>query len=178
MSGAARSRSAPPRSPPPAAAALGPRRLHACVSTCEGPRAQRMLAPSRLPLERARTAGPRRVAVRPFREDHLLRDSMGRDVGQQHLASEGRDESGRGFCTGGSARCLGEMADQPCGGQRASRNGACAGSLPLSFGRSPARRPVCARFTHHHSPHAHLLRAGLAQDPPAELDEAMIDMMN
>ena len=56
---------------------------------------------------------PRRFAVRLSREGHLLRDSMGREVGQQRLSSEGRDESGGGFWAGGSATGLGEMADQP-----------------------------------------------------------------
>ena len=57
---------------------------------------------------------------------------MGHEVGQQRLSSEGRDES-VGFCAGGSATGLGEMADQA-----GSVDRAMVGSLPLSFGRSSA----------------------------------------
>ena len=166
MSGAARSRPAPPCSPRPDAPILGSRRLRACVSTRERGRVLRASRLARgclhrqgfLCLERARTAGPRRVAVRPFREDGLFHDTMGREVGQQHLSSEGRDESGGGFCTGGRRESerwpanivsptLADSVHRAMGGQSAcilwTQPGAPAGLRSIHAPSHPTCAPAC-----------------------------------
>ena len=102
----AASRCGRPRLPlrPPSAHADSTRAL---PHVNERPRAQRTEPSYKASFGKGTHRGATRVAVRPFREDHLLRDSIGRKVGQQRLSSEGRDESGGGFWGGGSAMGLG-----------------------------------------------------------------------